>query len=107
VGRYAGSAWGVEIDRVKADKGNAFMRYAVQRLAARDAQWADFPLPHIRCAPIEEVWLHFALLVASARSPPTLASACSACNLEQGYLAFCTRTLPNSASACCACRLEP
>ena len=55
VGRYAASAWGVEIDKVKADKGNALMRLARQRLAARNAKWSDIPLPHIRCAPIEEV----------------------------------------------------
>ncbi|BDA45886.1 hypothetical protein COCOBI_07-6730 [Coccomyxa sp. Obi] len=55
VGRYAESAWGVEIDRVKADKGNAFMRYAAADMARRNADWADFQIPSIRCAPIEEV----------------------------------------------------
>lgn len=55
VGRYAKSAWGVEIDRVKADKGNAFMRYAAADMKRRNADWADFQIPSIRCAPIEEV----------------------------------------------------
>ena len=57
VGRYAASAWGVEIDRVKADKGNAFMRYAAADMARRNADWTDFEVPSIRCAPIEEVAL--------------------------------------------------
>lgn len=61
VGRYAAAAWGVEIDRVKADKGNALMRLAQARLAARNAAWSDIPLPHIRCAPIEEVRGHWNL----------------------------------------------
>ncbi|CAL8470511.1 g10053 [Coccomyxa elongata] len=55
VGQYAESAWGVEIDRVKADKGNAFMRYAAADMKRRNADWADFQIPSIRCAPIEEV----------------------------------------------------
>ncbi len=55
VGRYAESAWGVEIDRVKADKGNAFMRYAAADMKRRNADWADFKVPSIQCAPIEEV----------------------------------------------------
>lgn len=55
VGRYAASAWGVEIDRVKADKGNAFMRYAAAHLAKRNAAWTDYPVPAIRCMPVEEV----------------------------------------------------
>ena len=60
VGRYAESAWGVEIDRVKADKGNAFMRYAAADMKRRNADWADFQVPSIRCAPIEEVTALFA-----------------------------------------------
>ncbi|KAK9904097.1 hypothetical protein WJX75_004484 [Coccomyxa subellipsoidea] len=55
VGQYAASAWGVEIDRVKADKGNAFMRYAAADMKRRNADWTDFEVPSIRCAPIEEI----------------------------------------------------
>ena len=55
VGGYASRAWGIEIDRVKCDKGNAFMRYAAAEMAKRDAAWGGFDVPSIRCAPIEEV----------------------------------------------------
>jgi hypothetical protein len=55
VGRYACKAWGIEIDRVKTDRGNAFMRYAARQLKAKNSAWGQFDVPHIRCAPIEEV----------------------------------------------------
>ena len=55
VGGYASHAWGIEIDRVKCDKGNAFMRYAAAEMAKRNAAWGGFDVPSIRCAPIEEV----------------------------------------------------
>lgn len=70
VGRYAASAWGVEIDRVKAAKGNAFMRIAAARMAVRDARWADFPVPAIRCAPIEEVRRSVLGLLGRRQSQP-------------------------------------
>ena len=54
VGGYATRAWGIEIDRVKCDKGNAFMRYAAADMAKRRADWGSFDVPTIRCAPIEE-----------------------------------------------------
>ena len=54
VGGYATRAWGIEIDRVKCDKGNAFMRYAAADMAKRRAEWGAFDVPTIRCAPIEE-----------------------------------------------------
>ena len=54
VGGYATCAWGIEIDRVKCDKGNAFMRYAAADMAKRRAEWGGFNVPTIRCAPIEE-----------------------------------------------------
>ncbi len=55
VGGYATRAWGIEIDRVKCDKGNAFMRYAAAEMAKRKAAWGTFDVPAIRCAPIEDV----------------------------------------------------
>lgn len=55
VGGYATQAWGIEIDRVKCDKGNAFMRYAAAEMAKRNAAWGAFDVPAIRCAPIEDV----------------------------------------------------
>lgn len=58
VGGYASHAWGIEIDRVKCDKGNAFMRYAAAEMAKRNAAWGGFDVPSIRCAPIEEVSSH-------------------------------------------------
>ena len=54
VGGYATRAWGIEIDQVKCDKGNAFMRYAAADMAKRRAEWGAFDVPTIRCAPIEE-----------------------------------------------------
>ena len=54
VGGYATRAWGIEIDRVKCDKGNAFMRYAAADMAKRRAEWGAFDVPTIRCAPIEQ-----------------------------------------------------
>lgn len=54
-GGYVSHAWGIEIDRVKCDKGNAFMRFAAAEMAKRKAAWGGFDLPSIRCAPIEEV----------------------------------------------------
>ena len=55
VGGYAAHAWGVEIDRIKCDKGNAFMRYAAADMAKRNTAWGAFAVPAIRCAPIEDV----------------------------------------------------
>ena len=55
VGGYATRAWGIEIDRVKCDKGNAFMRYAAADMAKRRAEWGAFDVPTIRCVPIEDV----------------------------------------------------
>lgn len=55
VGGYATRAWGIEIDRVKCDKGNAFMRYAAAEMAKRNAAWGAIDVPAIRCAPIEDV----------------------------------------------------
>ena len=55
VGGYATRAWGIEIDRVKCDKGNAFMRYAAAEMAKCNSAWGAFDVPAIRCAPIEDV----------------------------------------------------
>ncbi|KAK9826092.1 hypothetical protein WJX81_001533 [Elliptochloris bilobata] len=47
--------WGVEVDRIKCDKAAAFLAQAAAALLQRGAVAQALTVPHVRCAPVEQV----------------------------------------------------
>ena len=100
VGGYASHAWGIEIDRVKCDKGNAFMRYAAAEMAKRNAAWGGFDVPSIRCAPIEEVSSPSSTAAESACPVASAAELSIALPCQNALKHPCAGMLPSSHGSC-------
>ncbi|GIL61222.1 hypothetical protein Vafri_15627 [Volvox africanus] len=50
-----GSAWGVELDRIKCDKAAAFCRNVIQQLVKQEFLGSTVEVPSVICSPVEKV----------------------------------------------------
>ncbi|GIL79211.1 hypothetical protein Vretifemale_8592 [Volvox reticuliferus] len=50
-----GSAWGVELDRVKCDKAAAFCQNVIRQLIKQELLGSSVEVPSVLCSPIEKV----------------------------------------------------
>ncbi|GLI65751.1 hypothetical protein VaNZ11_009351 [Volvox africanus] len=50
-----GSAWGVELDRIKCDKAAAFCRNVIQQLVKQELLRSTVEVPSVICSPVEKV----------------------------------------------------
>ena len=83
------SAFGIELDKVKCDKADAFLSQTISEMQRRQQIAAGFVLPLIQCAAIEEVLLcvhHHCVLV--------LRLACHSYCCPTVELSTCSRAHP-------------